>query len=77
MKDIKHLCFLIKFIVKHCMRPEINPKFLLKLGPNPARTRIEKPSPIYNSAACKSEGYSCVLKLLPVVIFIAFFTNIR
>ena len=32
------------------LRPELSPKFLSTLGPNPARTRPEKPSPTYNSA---------------------------
>ena len=33
------------------LRPEISPKFLSTLGPNPARTgtRPEKPGPTYNS----------------------------
>ena len=31
------------------LRPELCPKFLLTLGPNPARTRPEKPCPTYNS----------------------------
>ena len=31
-------------------RPELNPEFLSTLGPNPARTRPEKPGPTYNSA---------------------------
>ena len=32
------------------LRPEMIPKFLSTLGPNPARTRPEKPGPTYNSA---------------------------
>ena len=32
------------------LRPELSPKFLPTLGPNPAQTRPEKPGPIYNSA---------------------------
>ena len=32
------------------LRPELSPKFLSILGPNPARTRSEKPGPTYNSA---------------------------
>ena len=31
------------------LRPELSPKFLSTLGPNPARTRPEKPGPTYNS----------------------------
>ena len=33
------------------LRPELSPKFLSTLGPNPARTltRPEKPGPSYNS----------------------------
>ena len=33
------------------LRPELSPKFLSTLGPNPARTRTrpEKPGPTYNS----------------------------
>ena len=34
---------------KACLRPELSPKFLSTLGPNPARTRLEKPGPTYNS----------------------------
>ena len=30
-------------------RPELSPKFLSALGPNPARTQLEKPGPTYNS----------------------------
>ena len=29
--------------------PELSPKFLSTLSPNPARTRLEKPGPTYNS----------------------------
>ena len=36
---------------KACLRPELSPKFLSSLGPNPARTRPEKPGPTYNSEA--------------------------
>ena len=32
------------------LRPELSPTFLSSLGPNPARTRPEKPGPIYNFA---------------------------
>ena len=32
------------------LTPELSPKFLSTLGPNPARTRPEKPGPTYNSA---------------------------
>ena len=32
------------------LRPELSPKFLSTLGPNPARIRPAKPGPIYNSA---------------------------
>ena len=31
------------------LRPELSPKFLSILGPNPVRTRPEKPGPTYNS----------------------------
>ena len=31
------------------LRPELSPKFFSTLGPNPARTRPEKPGPTYNS----------------------------
>ena len=31
------------------LRPELSPKFLSILGPNPARYRPEKPGPTYNS----------------------------
>ena len=31
------------------LRPELSPKFLLTLGPNPARTQPEKPGPTYTS----------------------------
>ena len=37
----------LKQIVR--LRPELSPKFLSTLGPTPARTRIEKPGPTYNS----------------------------
>ena len=33
------------------LRPELSPKFLSTLGPNPVRTRPEKPGPTYNSVA--------------------------
>ena len=32
------------------LRPELSPKFLSTLGPNPALTWPEKPAPTYNSA---------------------------
>ena len=32
------------------LRPELSPKSLSTLGPNPARTRPEKLGPTYNSA---------------------------
>ena len=32
------------------LTPEISPKFLSTLGPNPVQTRSEKPGPTYNSA---------------------------
>ena len=37
------------------LRPELSPKLLLTLGPNPARTRTrpEKPGPAYNSDVYK------------------------
>ena len=31
------------------LRPELSPKFSSTLGPNPARTRPEKPGSTYNS----------------------------
>ena len=31
------------------LRPELSPNILSTLGPNPARTRPEKPGPTYNS----------------------------
>ena len=31
------------------LRPELSPKFLSTLGPNAARTPLEKPGPTYNS----------------------------
>ena len=31
------------------LRPELNPKFVSTLGPNPARTQPEQPGPTYNS----------------------------
>ena len=31
------------------LKPELSPKFLSTLGPNPARTRPEKPGPTCNS----------------------------
>ena len=34
---------------KVLLKPELSPKFLLTLGPNPARTRREKRGPTYNS----------------------------
>ena len=34
---------------KERLRPELSPKFLSTLGPNPARNRPEKPGPTYNS----------------------------
>ena len=37
---------------KVCLRPESSPKFLSTLGPNPARTRPEKPGLTCNSGAC-------------------------
>ena len=33
------------------LRPDLNPKFLSTSGPNPARTRPEKPGPTYNSGS--------------------------
>ena len=32
------------------LKPALSPKFLSTLGPNPARTRPEKPGPTYNTA---------------------------
>ena len=42
---------------KASFRPELGPKFLLTLRPNPARTRTrpEKSCPTYNSASNKQE----------------------
>ena len=39
------------------VRPELCPKFLSTLGPNPARTRArpEKPGPSYNSVVRKEK----------------------
>ena len=39
------------------LRPELSPKFLSTLGPNPARTRTEKPGPTYNSAAYQIKSF--------------------
>ena len=43
----------VHLIQKVHLGPELSPKFLLTLGPNPARTRArpEKPGPTYNSVA--------------------------
>ena len=30
------------------LRPELSPKFLSTLGPNPIRTQLRKPGPTYN-----------------------------
>ena len=38
---------------KVCLSPESSPQFLSNLGPNPARTRLEKSGPIYNSEPFK------------------------
>ena len=35
------------------LRPELSPKFLSTLGPNPARTRREKPGPTYYTVLCQ------------------------
>ena len=35
------------------LRPELSPKFLSTLSSNPARTRLEKPGPTYNSGTQK------------------------
>ena len=34
---------------KTLLRSELSPKFFSTLGPNPARTRPEKPGPTYDS----------------------------
>ena len=39
----------VHFIQKVRLKPELSQKFLSTSGPNPARTRPEKPGPTYNS----------------------------
>ena len=40
------------------LRPELSPKFLSILGPNPTQTRPKKPGPTYNSDSAKFRGLS-------------------
>ena len=55
--DLKNLAMLpsyFDYIFVHLkqkvrLRPELSPKFLSILAPNPARTRSEKPGPTHNS----------------------------
>ena len=42
-------CAFVHLRQKVRLRPELSPKFLSTLGLNPAKTRPEKPGPIYNS----------------------------
>ena len=56
MKNLAMLPGYFDYIFVHLkqkirLRLEFNPKFLSTLGPNPARTRPEKPGPTYNSGA--------------------------
>ena len=54
MKNLAMLPSYVDYIFVHLiqkvrLRPELSPKFLSTSGPNPARTRPEKPGPTYNS----------------------------
>ena len=59
MLSLKNLAMLPRFfdyIFVHLkqklrLRPDLSPKFWSTSGPNPARTRPEKPGPTCNSAA--------------------------
>ena len=58
LKNLAMLLNYFDYILVHLrqkvrFRPDLSPKFLSTLGPNPnrkARTRTEKPGPTYNSA---------------------------
>ena len=41
-------CIFVHLRQKARLRPELSPKFLSTLGPNPTRTRPEKPGATYN-----------------------------
>ena len=58
LKNLAMLLSYFDYIFVHLrqkarLRPELNPKFLWTLGPNPAqtRTRPKNPGPIYNSGS--------------------------
>ena len=42
------------------LRFQLSPKFLSTLGPNPARTRPEKPGPTYNSVHMSYLSTGCL-----------------
>ena len=48
------------------LRPDLSPKFLLTLGPNPARTRPEKPRPTYSSDDNHVSRHNNVMQFLDV-----------
>ena len=45
------------------LRSELSPKFFSTLGPNPVRTRPEKPGPTYNSAGITYDIKTQVFKI--------------
>ena len=56
MKNLAMLPSCFDYIFVHLrqkarLRPELSSTFLSTLGPNPARTRPEKPGPTYNSVS--------------------------
>ena len=58
-------------------RPELSPQFVSTLGPNPARTRPERPGPTYNSVsrgAPIAENMSILF--IAIITFLAFFRHI-
>ena len=58
------------------LRPELSPKFLSTLGPNPARTqtRPEKPGPTYNSVSIWRSGSSRDFRISRDVHFVNYVT---
>ena len=65
------------FTCKRRIRPEISPRFLSKLGPNPAQTQIrsEKSGPIYNSGP--NSRCSCLMGEVDKIRFAAVATSFQ
>ena len=58
-------------------RPELSPQFVSTLGPNPARTRSERPCPTYNSVSRGTPiAENMPILFIAIITFLAFFRHI-